>query len=51
MRRPHKFKVEQIIGIEPTSSAWKADALTVVLYLHWSRIAESNRHIQLGRLA
>ena len=27
MCRPYKFKVEQIIGIEPTSSAWKADAL------------------------
>ncbi len=25
--------VEQIKGIEPSSSAWQADALTVVLYL------------------
>ena len=25
---------ERVIGIEPTSSAWKADALTVVLYPH-----------------
>ena len=24
--------VERVIGIEPTSSAWKADALAVVLY-------------------
>ena len=23
---------ERVIGIEPTSSAWRADALTVVLY-------------------
>ena len=25
---------EQVNGIEPSSSAWKADALTVVLHLH-----------------
>ena len=25
---------ERVIGIEPTSSAWKADALAVVLYPH-----------------
>lgn len=25
--------LEQVMGIEPTSSAWKADALTVVLHL------------------
>ena len=24
--------IERVIGIEPTSSAWKADALAVVLY-------------------
>ena len=27
--------LERVIGIEPTSSAWKADALTVVLYPHF----------------
>ena len=26
--------MEQVIGIEPTSWAWRAYALTVVLYLH-----------------
>ena len=26
--------MERVIGIEPTSSAWRADALTVVLYPH-----------------
>ena len=25
-------QIERVIGIEPTSSAWKADALAVVLY-------------------
>ena len=25
--------LEQVMGVEPTSSAWKADALTVVLHL------------------
>ena len=25
--------MEQVMGVEPTSSAWKADALTVVLHL------------------
>ena len=27
-------RIERVIGIEPTSSAWKADALAVVLYPH-----------------
>lgn len=26
--------MEQITGIEPASSAWEADVLTIVLYLH-----------------
>lgn len=26
--------LEQVVGIEPTLSAWKADVLTIVRYLH-----------------
>lgn len=30
--------LEQVMGVEPTSSAWKADALTVVLHLQrWEK--------------
>ena len=29
-----KASLEQVMGIEPTSSAWKADVLADVLYLH-----------------
>lgn len=37
--------------IELTSSAWQADALTVVLYLHsLSRWRESNPHQKIGSL-
>ena len=42
---------ERVIGIEPTSSAWKADALTVVLYpqisvakpLVWTNFPQTTR--------
>ena len=41
------LRFERVIGIEPTSSAWKADALTVVLYplIFLSLLAESNCHL------
>ena len=32
---PHKIEVEQVAGIEPAPSAWKADVLTAILYLHF----------------
>ena len=39
--------LERVIGIEPTSSAWRADALTVVLYplIFLSLLTESNCHL------
>lgn len=35
--------LERVIGIEPTSSAWKADALTVVLYPHNAFLGSNKR--------
>ena len=35
--------MEQVTGFEPVSSAWQAEILTIILYLHiWSRQQESN---------
>ena len=40
--------LEQVMGIEPTSSAWKADIIAIILYRHiWCRWPDSNRH-ELG---
>ena len=33
-------RLEQVMGIEPTSPAWKAGALTIVLHLHYSNFFE-----------
>ena len=35
--------MEQVTGLEPVSSVWQTERLTIVLYLHlWSRQQESN---------
>ena len=39
--------LEQVMGIEPTSSAWKADIMTFILYLHFSSF--STLHIYYNR--
>ena len=38
---------ERVNGIEPSSSAWKADALAVVLYPHYSLLRKSENRIRL----
>ena len=32
--RRAKFALEQVTGFEPVSSAWQAEILTIILYLH-----------------
>ncbi len=47
--------MERAVGIEPTSSAWKAEVIAIIRCTHrtlrdWSVQWESNPHHQLGRL-
>lgn len=35
--------LEQIAGIEPVSSAWKAEVLTIKRYLHWAVLSVTLR--------
>ena len=45
--RGYKTLLEQVKGIEPSSSAWKADILAVVLYLHiWCPQWDSNPYLR-----
>ena len=34
IERRAKFALEQVTGFEPVSSAWQAEILTFILYLH-----------------
>ena len=34
IERRAKFALEQVTGFEPVSSAWQAEILTIILYLH-----------------
>ena len=43
--RGYKTLLEQVMRIELTSSAWKADIIAIILYLHiWCSWPDSNRH-------
>ncbi len=54
-----KEELERTAGIEPASSAWKAEVIAIIrstqilvrcIFSNWSVQRESNPHHQLGRL-